>query len=59
MQKNIQPIGPPCEKCKQPMTFHSVQDVPTRDGHGIMQVYECETCNRLAAFRGLTVAAAD
>jgi hypothetical protein len=40
------------------MTFHSVQDVRTRDGQEIMQVYECENCNRLTAFRGLTAAAA-
>jgi len=52
-------IGPSCKKCKKPMTFHSVQDVRTRDGQEIMQVYECENCNRLTAFRGLTAAAAD
>ena len=58
MHESIQPIGPPCEKCEQPMIFHSVQDVDTRHGQQRMQVFECEHCDRLAAFADLVTAQA-
>jgi hypothetical protein len=59
MNEANQSIGPPCEKCQIPMTFHSVQEVNTRAGHELIQVYECEKCHQLAAFHGLAAAAND
>ena len=42
---------PSCSKCEQPMAWHSEQEVHTRDGYALMQVFECETCERLKARR--------
>jgi hypothetical protein len=39
------------------MTWHSVQEVHTREGELLMHVYECESCNRLAAFADPATAA--
>jgi hypothetical protein len=33
------------------MAWHSDQQVETRDGHALMQVLKCETCDRLNACR--------
>ena len=51
MPETIQRTGPLCEKCIQPMAWHSDQEVHTRDGHFLMQVFKCEHCDRLAAYR--------
>jgi RNase P subunit RPR2 len=42
---------PNCSKCEQPMAWHSDQEVQTRDGHVLMQVFKCEACDRLKARR--------
>ena len=42
---------PTCSKCEQPMAWHSDQEVQTRDGHALMQVFKCEACDRLKARR--------
>jgi RNase P subunit RPR2 len=51
MHETIQRTGPPCSKCKLPMAWHSDQEVHVRDGHQLMQVFECERCGRLTAYR--------
>ena len=33
------------------MAWHSDQEVHTRDGYALMQVFKCETCDRLKARR--------
>ena len=33
------------------MAWHSDQEVQTRDGHALMQVFKCEACDRLKACR--------
>ena len=55
MQEQI--LGPLCARCIAPMVFHSVQDVHTSDGHELLQVFECEQCNRLTAFSVLKTVA--
>jgi RNase P subunit RPR2 len=57
MHKPIERTGPRCTKCSRPMTWHSVQEVHTREGELLMHVYECESCNRLAAFADPATAA--
>jgi RNase P subunit RPR2 len=47
MRDTIQP--PSCSKCEQPMAWHSDQEVHTRDGHALVQVFKCEACDRLKA----------
>jgi RNase P subunit RPR2 len=42
---------PSCSKCEQPMAWHSDQEVHTRDGYALMQVFKCEACDRLKARR--------
>jgi RNase P subunit RPR2 len=42
---------PRCSKCEQPMAWHSDQEVYTRDGRALVQVFKCETCDRLKARR--------
>ena len=42
---------PSCSKCEQPMAWHSDQEVHTRDGWALVQVFKCETCDRLKARR--------
>ena len=37
--------GPECSKCEQPMLWQSVQLVGARP----MNVFQCETCDKLAA----------
>jgi RNase P subunit RPR2 len=49
MRDTIQP--PLCPKCEQPMAWNSDQEVHTRDGHALMQVFKCEACDRLKARR--------
>jgi RNase P subunit RPR2 len=49
MRDTIQP--PLCSKCEQPMAWNSDQEVHTRDGHALMQVFKCEACGRLKARR--------
>jgi RNase P subunit RPR2 len=38
-----------CSKCQQPMAWHSDQEVHTRHGYALMQVFKCEACHRLKA----------
>jgi len=45
MRETIQRTGPLCQKCIQPMAWHSDQEVHTRDGHFFMQVFKCEHCD--------------
>jgi RNase P subunit RPR2 len=45
---------PSCSKCQQLMAWHSDQEVHTRDGHARMQVFKCDTCDRLKARRVVT-----
>ena len=42
---------PSCSKCEQPMAWHSDQEVQTRDGYALVQVFKCEACDRLKARR--------
>jgi NAD-dependent SIR2 family protein deacetylase len=42
---------PRCSKCEQQMAWHSDQDVHTREGYALVQVFKCETCDRLKARR--------
>jgi hypothetical protein len=49
MRDTIQP--PLCSKYEQPMAWNSDQEVHTRDGHALMQVFKCEACGRLKARR--------
>jgi RNase P subunit RPR2 len=49
MRDTIQP--PSCSKCEQPMVWHSDQEVHTREGDLLMQVFKCEACDRLKAHR--------
>ena len=57
MHKPVERTGPRCAKCSQPMAWHSVQEAHTSEGQLLMQVYECQSCNRLAAFSNSTTAA--
>ena len=41
--------GPSCPKCKQPMSWHSVETVQAYYGPKSVQIFECENCGRLAA----------
>ena len=50
MHKPIDRTTPHCAKCSQPMTWHSDQEVHTREGELLMRVFACESCDRLAAF---------
>ena len=43
-----------CSKCEQPMAWHSDQEVQTRDGSALVQVFECEVCDRLKARRAVS-----
>jgi RNase P subunit RPR2 len=45
---------PRCSKCEQLMTWHSDQEVHTRLGNVLMQVFKCETCDRLKARRAVS-----
>lgn len=38
-----------CAKCERPMMWHSDQEVETRLGGQVMQVFKCEHCDRLVA----------
>ena len=42
---------PNCSKCEQATAWHSDQQVHTRDGDALMQVFNCEACGRLKALR--------
>ena len=57
MHKPVERTDPHYAKCSQLMTWHSVQEVQTREGRLLLQVYACERCNRLAAFSNPTTTA--
>jgi RNase P subunit RPR2 len=38
-----------CKKCERPMTWQLDQEVQTRLGRELMQVFKCEHCDRLVA----------
>ncbi len=50
--------GPICQKCNQPMVWHSDQAVLERGQQQIMHVFACESCERLQAEAGTSVRAA-
>ena len=56
MHKPLDHTSPRCTKCSQPMAWHSDQPVSTREGNLMVRVYECESCDRLAAFSDQTTA---
>jgi hypothetical protein len=41
--------NPPCIKCKQPTSFHSIEIVRGKSGHETMVVFHCDRCNLLSA----------
>ena len=50
--------GPICQKCDQPMVWHSAQPVQAGGEQQTMHVFQCEACERLTAVAGSSVRAA-
>ena len=40
---------PLCIKCKQPTSFHSVENVPSKSGAETVVVFHCDRCHLLFA----------
>lgn len=49
MNKSVLKSGPYCAKCKQPMAWHSAQQVGSEGGEETINVFECASCGRLSA----------
>jgi len=50
MNKPIIRKPPHCRKCERPMFWVSEQTVESKGDSEMMQVYECISCGRFAAF---------